>query len=126
MPITITIHESGQYYVSKYEGEITDEELIPSYDAFYTYNDVGVGFPELADVSSSDASRVSRKGILKLAHWKKELHKKRGESSKKTAIYAPKSYGRANAVIYEAWTEGSSELVRLFEDKDEAVRWLME
>ena len=53
MPISITVHESDQYYVSKYEGRITDEELIPAYVAFYANNDVGTGLSELADISFS-------------------------------------------------------------------------
>lgn len=125
MPITITIHESGQYCISKYEGKITDEELIPAYFAFYANNDVAVGLPELADLSLADYSRLSHIGLLGLAYWSDRLLQKRGISAKKTAIYLSAGRDTTNALIYEVWKKGSPEIVRIFEDKDEAVRWLM-
>lgn len=126
MPIEIATHESGHYFITKYEGQITDEGLIPAYAAFYANNDVGSGLPELVDLSLADSSRISREGLIGLALWTERFHRQHGVSAKKTAIYAPLGSSRPAAIIYEVWARGSPEIVRIFVELDEAIYWLTE
>lgn len=126
MPITITMHESGQYYVSKYAGRLSNEELIPAYVTFYANNDVAAGLPELADITQADISGITPAGLIGLARWAELFHQQRGEAEKKTAIYVPSLTNDHMAHIYRVWTSGSPEVVSIFDNRDEAVRWLKE
>lgn len=124
MSIDITLHESGLYVVAAYRGRISDEEIIPAYEAFYAGAAVRVNIPELVDFSAADLSALTREGLAAVVRWGEQLMKKRGELDKKTAIYVPAGMARSKIVIYEVLAQGSPEIVQTFTKVQPAVEWL--
>ena len=125
MPITVTIHESKQFIIAKYEGKVTDAELIPAYANFFAQHACYAALPELSDISSADLSGVSHRGLTELATWTAQFFNDHGIKSSKTAMYNPPGENyKSQAVIYEAWTVGSPENCRTFASREEAIRWL--
>ncbi len=125
MPITITLHESKQYIIAKYEGKVTDAELIPAYADFLAQDAAYASLPELSDISSADLSGVSHRGLTELAKWSEQFFLDHGVKASKTAMYNPPGANyKSQAVIYEAWTVGSPENCKTFANREEAIRWL--
>jgi len=122
MPIRFKVDESGRYFVSHYEGSIEDAELVPSYSAFFSRPEYLPGLHELADFSGADLSGVTIIGIRMFASWARAFYKKHGLQNVKLAAYFPRG-GNVEAIIYDVWSIDSAEHLRLFKDRDEAIRW---
>lgn len=63
MPISFTINHEQGYFISKYVGKLTDDELVESYKNFSEGDDWIPGLNELADLSEMDATIVTTDGI---------------------------------------------------------------
>lgn len=125
MPIRYTVHESGKYFISNYEGRIAPNEIIPAYENFYSDNPECFFLNQLVDLSKADLTDVSHEELTQIASWSRNLHLEQG-ARKKTAIYVPESNRSAHAIVYEFMSEGSPEHVTVFTGKDEALAWLAE
>lgn len=127
MPIAFEISETDDFYIARYEGKIRDSELVASYRDFFIQDLKRVKIPELADFSHADFSEVTSEGLWRLAQWGRDFLENQGVLEHKTAVYAPGySASKPMAVIYDVFSTDSPEVVRFFEDRDEAVRWLTE
>jgi hypothetical protein len=124
VPISLSIHESGEYIVAKFRGKVTDSELRPAYEDFYKSHDVPNNFPELCDLSTADLSGLTQPGLTTFATWVQELFLRRGETARKTAYFLPGHLGRTKVIIYETLMVESPEITRTFSNLDAAVRWL--
>ncbi len=130
MPIKFLMHESGQYFTPKFEGLISDAELVPSYEKFYnSYAKSAFFCPELhelCDLTDADLSQLTNYGLKALADWAEEFYKMYGITEKKTAILLPPEAPGVPALFYEFWTEASPEYVKVFRNRNEAIKWLTE
>ena len=126
MPIKFTRHESGVYFVSTWEGKVSDDELISSYNVFFESGEWKQGMYELADLSSVDFSQVTYSGLIGLAKWAEKFYSEQQTSGIKTAIFIPPGNSAAEAIIYNVWTTDSPEQVMIFRNRDQAHLWLLE
>jgi hypothetical protein len=116
MPIIFSInHESG-YSISKFEGRISDEELLKAYEDFYMGEYWRPNQNELVDLSNA--------GMRCLSKFAESVFKAHNILSVKTALYAPKDLLFGLSRIYEVISNGSPENVKVFRDILEAKIWL--
>jgi hypothetical protein len=126
MPIGCEAHESCDYFISHWEGVVTDSELIPGYSAFVEGDEWIHGMHELTDVTGADLSRITREGLVSLANWASNFYERRGVQFVKTAVLTRSDDWASAPIIYEVWSPQSPEHLRIFKQRDEAVRWLGE
>ena len=126
MPIEFSKNNASNYYLSEWIGKITDTELLPAYSAYAESEIWESGMRQLIDLSKADLSEVTSAGLALLAQWEKSLHSREGTKAVKTAFIAPENFNFGMARIYQAKASFSPEEVRIFRDKEKAVRWLTE
>jgi hypothetical protein len=124
MPIIFSInHESG-YSISKFEGRISDEELLKAYEDFYMGEYWRPNQNELVDLSNADLTEITTEGMRCLSKFAESVFKAHNILSVKTALYAPKDLLFGLSRIYEVISNGSPENVKVFRDILEAKIWL--
>jgi hypothetical protein len=129
MPINFFNQEHSNYYNTKYEGKIYDDELVPSYERFYANleksENRGLELHELADLTNADLSYLTQMGVKEIAQWKTALYTQNKISEKKIAIIIHQDASNlAVPLFYEEWIAESPELIKFFSNKDEAIDWL--
>jgi hypothetical protein len=125
MPITFEPHPEENYFVSKWQGRIVGDEILPSYQRFYESEEWVPTFNELADLSEADLTDVRNVTMLELCQYTVDLYRKNGIDSSKSAAYAPGELPEYISHLYGAFAFESPEKVRVFKDRDKAVKWLM-
>ena len=126
MGITFYPNQEEGYFVSKFTGEITDDELVNSYkDYFENENWISL-LIELVDLSELERIKVTNEGIRRLVKYIENLFIERGISSYYTAIYAPHDLHFGLSRIYEVLANGSSEYVMVFRNLNDAISWINE
>ncbi|MEM9401902.1 MAG: hypothetical protein AAGA44_05330 [Pseudomonadota bacterium] len=104
MPLQLFLESDLPFAETRYLGAIDDAQLLGFYRGLYRRPEFATIRAELVDLSESDLSLVSGSGLSELAELiSDEL-----------------------ARIYAAWSELSPEEVRVFRDRDDAIRWLSE
>jgi hypothetical protein len=124
MPISFSINPKNGYSIAKFEGRISDEELLNAYKAFYTGKDWWPGQNELVDFSDADLKEITVEGMRNLAEFAESVFKAHNIPLVKTALYAPKDFPFGLSRMYEAISYESPENVRVFRDIVEAEMWL--
>lgn len=124
MPILFEIDPRRSYFVSVYDGPVTDEELYDSYRALCEGGEWRPTMNELVDTSSAEMSQITGGGLRRLEEYLSGLYADSGIKSVRTAVYAPKKLPFALARIYEWMSEESKVEVRVFRDLAAAQRWL--
>jgi len=126
MAIKFEVHESCPYFISYWEGAITNSELIPSYSSFFESSDWNPGLHELADLTKVDMSQVTTGGMIDLANWTEDFYREKEVRCVKAAVLISQGRGESRPLIYQAWAVQSPEQIRIFQDRAEAVGWLTE
>ncbi len=122
MPITFeVIHEAG-YYLARWRGRITDQELLEDYKSFFESGDWVPGHNSLADLSELDATDLSSDALRALAALVRRTFAPHGIQPK-IAAYAPYDLPFGLARMYSVKVE-AFESFRPFRDRDEALAWL--
>ena len=124
MPIQFTVNEKENYFTAKWDGLLSDTELIPSYEYFFNSKDWHSGLNELADLSTVDFSEISCDAIVLLSRYAKTFYISHDITVVKTATYCIEEAGKGFAKIYDIWTKDSPEYFRIFNDKQKAIFWL--
>lgn len=124
MGITFTIKADDGYFISKYVGAITDDELLASYTAFHEGNDWIPGLHELADLSEANMKQVTQEGLRCLASYVKAVYLKHGLLAIKTAAFAPNDLPFGIARVYEAVSSESPVCLQAFRDVNDAKLWV--
>ncbi|MET0049346.1 MAG: hypothetical protein ABW066_16335 [Sedimenticola sp.] len=126
MPIRFEAYESGNYFISCWEGRVADPELIPSYSSFLNSSDWVPGMSELIDFSGIESPDVTHFGLINLAHYVNRVYVKQEPQKAKVAVYSPRSEHTWMSVIYSAWFTGYKQQISVYRNIDEAVRWVIE
>lgn len=125
MPIKFLVHGEEGYFVSKWSGELTDQEIMDAWTEFLNGPEWRPGLNELADVSNADISRISSHVIKQLADYTTRFYEQHNMGRPvKAAIFAPKQEQYGMSRMYAGWTDDSSELIRFFDDIAKAKKWL--
>ena len=124
MPLKFTINHKDGYLTCKYLEQITDEELVASWQKFYEGSKWIPGFNELNDLSGADLMSITTSGLRRLAQLSKTMHEKRNIKKVKVAIYAPTPLQFGLSRVYEVLAGDSPEIHKIFKNLDEARTWL--
>ncbi len=123
MPILHTINEQLGIVLSSWVGQISDSELLPSYQQLYENELWKPGFHEIVDLRDADMSSVSSEGLDRLASMVKRYTIGKCDEFK-TAVVAPDDLHFGIARIYEVHSSESPEIVMVFRDLNRAFEWL--
>ena len=126
MAITFTPNQEQGYFISKFTGNITDDELLDSYIAYFEDDDWIPLSKEIVDLSETDGTTVTSEGIERLASYIENLLVQRGITAYYTAIYAPQDLSFGLSRIYDVMTDQSPESVMVFRKLSDAVAWIKE
>jgi len=122
MAITFEINHSESYYVAKWQGRLTDEEVISVYKAFFNNGGWIPGYNALTDMSEFDGTAITNEGmgaLQKLAEKTFSQH----DVHPKVAVYAPRDLPFGLSRMYSAQVE-SFVSHAAFRDKEKALEWL--
>ncbi len=126
MPITFTVNPEQGYYISKYAGRLSDDDLIGPWKEFLAEGGWAPGLNELADISELDGDGITLDGIMRLANFVAAILKKKSKSVIKVAVYSPDDLSFGLARTYEAVSDDSIQEVHVFREREEAEAWLTE
>jgi hypothetical protein len=126
MTILFTVPGEVGYFVSRFEGTVSDDEMLEAYREFCEKGAWRPGMNELADLRHADLGRLTGEGLRRVAEYTEQLMRRSGVESSRLAIYAPRGLPHAFAEIYSALTIDSPERVHVFRDLSAAVQWLEE
>jgi hypothetical protein len=125
MPVTFTVESDKGYFISTYFEDLSEEELLRSWDQFFASDRWQPGLKELADLNLAHAENISSYFIRQLAGFTNTFYASRGISTVKVAIYAPENLCFGLSRMYEILTDSSVEKVMVFRDRQKAEFWLM-
>ncbi len=120
MPIHFDVDRERGYFLSTWQGDIADEMILDSYYCLYEGQEWLPTLNELADLSQANMARVSPDCLRTLADNVAAKFKELGIPSSKTAVYAPNDLPFGLARLYEAHTNQSPEILKIFRDFNEA------
>lgn len=126
MPLHFSLEPGRRYFMTRFEGQIDDTQLFEYYDQVYLRPELQPPMAEFVDLSEGDLTRVTTRGLEELAQRNKHTLSKLGIDSIKTAVYSPNNMPFGLGRVYQAWSDTSPELVRVFRDRQEAIDWLFE
>ncbi len=126
MPITFTLKPEEGYYISKYAGSLSDDDLIEPWRDFFKSGEWIPGLNELADISELDGRTITLDGIMQLAKYVTPILKEHCKSVIKVAVYSPNDLPFGLARMYEAMSDESVQKVHVFREREEAEAWLAE
>ncbi len=124
MPIIFTMFPASGYFVAKFSGTITDNDMLSAYERLFKHPDWDPGLRALTDLSEVDAGEVSKYGVEKLAKLNKRIFSHH-EAMPRSAIYAPADLSFRLARMYESEVFGF-ERSAVFRCRQAAYDWLME
>lgn len=126
MPIAFSVNHEDGYFVSKYTGIVTTDEIIETYQTFFNSPDWAASLNELVDHSELDGSELTEDSLKHVANFAAQFYKENNIPYVKTAIYAPNDLPYGLSRMYDVMTYNSPELVAVFRDLDAARAWLLE
>ena len=124
MKITFQIFPEENYFISKYTGQITPEYLLESWKEFIKYSAWKPGLYEITDLSSADVTKLDGNTLATLSSYINSVYEAHAISEIKVAVYAPRDLPFGMARMYEAYANESTELVKVFRDKQKAIEWI--
>lgn len=124
MSITFKINNENNYFISAWEGSLTDYGVYESYKKFLTSNEWSKDLNELVDLSNANFKNITSQGLAELAKFVEKHFTMHKVTSSKTAVYSPNDLPFGMARVYEAWTDESPEALKVFRVKKEALNWL--
>jgi hypothetical protein len=126
LPITFTVKREYGYFISKYVGRVTDEDLIEPWKAFLEGDEWVPGLNELTDISEMDGQGLTIQGLERLSEYVSSFLSENYDASIKVAIYSPGDLPFGLARTYEAISDESPETVSVFRDREKAESWIIE
>ena len=124
MPITFYLNRDEKLMVSRYVGDVGDDNFIHSYKTVLRSGKFEPGFDELVDMTKMTYFTITTKGIYGVQSLVEEIYATSTHIVRK-AVVAPKIMHFGMARMYELHNkEQSSEEVMVFRTMLEALKWL--
>lgn len=124
MPIKFDVTGKGNYFLSIWEGPLSDDEVYRSYVEFYTGDLWNRNLNELVDLSDADFEHITTQGLALLGLYVQNHFTAHEIASSRTAIYSPNDLPYGMARVYEAKASNSPEKIKVFRSKAEALNWV--
>ena len=124
MPILFEVIQDKEYFIAKYIGTITGDDVLKEHEQFFSAGQWHPGLNALVDFSDADLSEAQNSVIKRVARYFENFLKANPTNSVKTAIYAPADFPFAIARIYEAMATQAPQTVQVFRDLSDAKTWL--
>jgi hypothetical protein len=123
MPIRYTIHADLGLVVTRFTGQVSDEEFVDTYRRIMADSAYVPGTNELADLRQVELLDLTARGLRQVEELTGERYAGTGAAFR-TAILAPadSSYGMAR--MYEVFAEDGPEHVRVCREMADALKWL--
>ena len=125
MPITISPCLDKGYVEIKWQGLVTDNQIVTQRMKYLVSADYIPGTHELVDVSEADLSEITLDGLRQVAQISSDIYKFENEDKIKLAFFAPDMAVFAVTHVYEHISDNKAENVKVFTDKQEAERWIL-
>ena len=126
MPIEFTVNNEHGYFMAKYSGQISLEDIINTHERFFESGQWHPKLNALVDLFKADFTESSNQTIRQVAQYFENILNAHNTGNLKTAIYAPRDFPYGLARVYEAMTAMAPLYVRVFRDLQEAEKWLEE
>ena len=126
MPVNFITDTDGPYFISPYEGIVSEDELLDGWMNFLESEDWIPGTYHLADLSGADLSDITTASVRMVASIIDEAYREKSLSQVKLALYSPNPGPYGLAIIYEIFASDAYQTIRLFRYLTEAVSWLEE
>lgn len=124
MSVLFTLYPQYNYYVVRFIGAVTDDELVSSYASFFSSDEWSADFDELADLSEFDTSALTQAGMTSLAELMTRQCSKHNWNHR-SAVYVETDLQFGVTRMYAIKTE-EYETSKLFRSFDEAHNWLVD
>ncbi len=124
MPITFSVDPEGGYYIAKFIGKVSNKELTDSWQNFYESGKWIPGLNALGDLSESDLSEITLKGLRYFTDYIDNINKIHHTLFYKLAMYAPDDLPFGISRMYDAVLDDSSKEMKIFKDIKEAEFWV--
>lgn len=124
MPISMTVFPDEGYYVARFVGQITDDELNDVFLEFHATHDV-TGLHVFADLGEADFSLVTSEGVSRHAQNLLTVYPENSDVIVRSAVYAPHNLAFGMSRMYLAQADDVSQNVRIFRNRDEAMAWML-
>lgn len=125
MPIKFEMNLAEGYYIAEYIGSITDAEMLDSWRKFFRGKEWYPGLKNLSDLSQANTDNISAEGVNKLAGLIKSIYQERNGGDEKAAIFVADKLLFGMARMFTAWMGETPIKLHIFEDKNEAMDWLL-
>ncbi len=113
----------GKYFISKFRGTITDQDMFSAYVNYFNSDEWHHGFNEFADLSEADITQVTSDGLRKIINLVKQIFRKNNVNNH-LAIYAPEALSYGMSRMYDALSYDNPVCTKIFSDKKAAIDWL--
>lgn len=125
MPITFDVFPDKKYFLSKWIGEVTDDEMLESYMKFIRSSQFNPYFNELADLRGLTIPDITSSGLMELAGRVESFHKEHNITEMKTAVIIRDTFDNGMAKLYESLVREAPENIKIFSDVNIAEEWLL-
>jgi hypothetical protein len=125
MPISYMLNKEEGYLEVKCQGLISDLEILSERLTYMGGSDWVPGTPEFIDLSEVDFPMVTPAGVRQRASCVVQILKEHGLKNVKVAFFSPQLLPSVLTSLYSDYADKSIENVRVFEDRKEAVNWLL-
>ena len=123
MPISYQINKQESLIISRHDGEISDKELIDTYDGLFQNDDAKKCLKILVDLRATMSTERSADALRTIADRVRIFHGNSPERTK-TAIIAPRDLSFGLSRMYEAYSDEDHEEVMVFRDAQKALHWI--
>jgi len=123
MPIEVKIFKEDQLLLSSFVQEVTNYEMISSYEKLMKTNEFFTVNKELVDMRDCSLADISKEAFLSLSSLV-ESYLNEKYLDFKTAIVAPEDLSYGLSKLYESYSEHSPETIMVFREAKDALEWL--
>ena len=126
MAIEFKAYPERGYFLARYKGPITEEEIITAHEEFFKAEEWNPTLNALVDLSEVEFVENSNQAVRRVALFFHEVLTHAQARNLKTAIFANKDFTFGLARVYEAMTAFSPHTVQVFRSLKDAEDWLLE
>ena len=108
--------------IATFEGTVDDAQLLRSYTELTSAPDYDPTLSDLVDMSRVQRLDVSSEAVRRLVDMYSLVDP--DDVVQRTAIVAAQDHVFGMARMYQILREGAPDIIRIFRDRDEAIRWV--